>query len=270
VKGRALLYRRGGLGDTLLVFPVLELLKDQGFEVTAVGNTDYFALARVAGWAERVLPEIPSEDFDRKVMIGVDGNVHPFPQKREWVVDHYLREAGFPGFRFSERLPLPSSEKLRRAFIHPSSGSRLKNAPLEVFIKTEEFLCGKGFEVFWLIGEAEEDMKGLFKKEIHVRDILELAGDLNRGVLFVGNDSGFSHLASYLGLHTVVIYGPTDPVVWKPIGKNLYQVIPELDCSPCFPEVCPQRLCLDSGKVLERLFPLLDHILIKINEENLL
>ena len=35
---------------------------------------------------------------------------------------------------------------------------------------------------------------------------------------YIGNDSGITHLAAYLGCPTVAIFGPTDPRVWGPIG----------------------------------------------------
>jgi ADP-heptose:LPS heptosyltransferase len=58
---KLLLYRRGGLGDTLLNFPLLEIFKGQGFHITTVGNTDYFEIAKEVGWADRVLSEVPKE-----------------------------------------------------------------------------------------------------------------------------------------------------------------------------------------------------------------
>ena len=38
--------------------------------------------------------------------------------------------------------------------------------------------------------------------------------------LFIGNDSGISHMASALGIPTIAIFGPTDPRVWSPRGKR--------------------------------------------------
>jgi heptosyltransferase-2 len=36
---------------------------------------------------------------------------------------------------------------------------------------------------------------------------------------FVGNDSGVSHLAAAAQGRGVVIFGPTDPVQWRPLGE---------------------------------------------------
>ncbi|RMH03607.1 MAG: hypothetical protein D6699_04840 [Aquificota bacterium] len=48
-----------------------------------------------------------------------------------------------------------------------------------------------------------------------------------------------------------VFYGPTDPVVWKPIGEKVYQISLNLECSPCFPDVCQSRECLSETKLFE-------------------
>ena len=39
--------------------------------------------------------------------------------------------------------------------------------------------------------------------------------------MFVGNDSGTTHLAAMLGAPTVALFGPTDPAVWAPTGPRV-------------------------------------------------
>jgi ADP-heptose:LPS heptosyltransferase len=47
--------------------------------------------------------------------------------------------------------------------------------------------------------------------------------------VFVGHDSGLTHLAAALGRPTVAIFGPTDPEIWGPRGKHVTVVpmVPE-------------------------------------------
>ena len=47
-----------------------------------------------------------------------------------------------------------------------------------------------------------------------------LAG-LSRCSVFVGNDSGPAHLAAAVGAPVVVLFGPTDPEVWAPLGQSV-------------------------------------------------
>jgi heptosyltransferase-2 len=42
--------------------------------------------------------------------------------------------------------------------------------------------------------------------------------------IFVGHDSGISHLAAAAGANCILLFGPTDPDVWAPRNENV-QVI---------------------------------------------
>ncbi|HIQ31146.1 MAG TPA: lipopolysaccharide heptosyltransferase family protein [Aquifex aeolicus] len=267
---RALIYRRGGLGDTLLLFPTFELLKRKGYEVVAVGNTDYLKIAHEVGWVDAVLSETIDIDADLRISIGVGGNVPPFPKNREWIVKHYLRSVGLEG-DFSRVLPLSPCENspfARKVVFHPSSGSWKKNPDIGLFLELEDFVRSRGFEVAYLCGEADGWVKEHIRDAVESLDPLWIGKALTSAILYVGLDSGISHLAAYVGVPTVVIYGPTDPLVWKPIGREVYQVSLGLDCAPCFPEVCGERVCLERSSLLKRLLPLIDELLIKINEDN--
>ncbi|EDP75628.1 glycosyltransferase family 9 protein [Hydrogenivirga sp. 128-5-R1-1] len=267
---RALLYRKGGLGDTLLTFPLLEILKRKGFHTTAVGNTDYFAIARHVGWTDRVLSEKPKEEFDLVIDISLSGNVAPFPEERRWVLEHYLELTGLRGEVFSKVLPLEpldTSSLKGRVVLHPSSGSSKKNPDISLFRKVEEHLSEMGLEVVYLVGEADRWVKEEVNNYVESYEPLWIARALKGARLFVGLDSGLSHLSAYVGVPTVVIYGPSDPIVWKPVGERVYQLSLGLECSPCFPNVCDTRECLEERSLLERLLPLLDELLIKVNED---
>jgi len=59
-------------------------------------------------------------------------------------------------------------------------------------------------------------------------------------------DSGPAHLASAAGVPTVAIFGPTDPVRWRPYGESHAAVYDEsLLCRPChYHKTCQDRECL--------------------------
>jgi len=50
--------------------------------------------------------------------------------------------------------------------------------------------------------------------------LIEVSRYLRTVTAFVGNDSGITHLAAYLGCPTIALFGPTDPRVWGPIGRR--------------------------------------------------
>jgi heptosyltransferase-2 len=43
---------------------------------------------------------------------------------------------------------------------------------------------------------------------------------LLENTIFVGHDSGISHLAAAAGAKCVLLFGPTDPSVWAPLNEN--------------------------------------------------
>jgi ADP-heptose:LPS heptosyltransferase len=52
----------------------------------------------------------------------------------------------------------------------------------------------------------------------------QLLALLQEGSAYVGNDSGVSHLAAVAGIETLVIFGPSDPLVWAPPGANTHVI----------------------------------------------
>ena len=82
----------------------------------------------------------------------------------------------------------------------------------------------------------------------------ELAAILKRCSLYVGNDSGITHLAASVGTPVVALFGPTDPGVWGPRGKSVSILYGKTDCSPCPRErmhECIAQRCLEALSVDE-------------------
>jgi len=48
--------------------------------------------------------------------------------------------------------------------------------------------------------------------------LLELVRQLKQCGCFVGHDTGTSHLAGLLGIPTLVLFGPSNPALWRPVG----------------------------------------------------
>ena len=53
------------------------------------------------------------------------------------------------------------------------------------------------------------------------------------------NDTGTMHLAAFLGVPTVAIFGSTEPEWTSPLGDFHHIVRHKVDCSPCFLRTCP-------------------------------
>jgi ADP-heptose:LPS heptosyltransferase len=149
----------------------------------------------------------------------------PFPRTPIPIVDYHL--SLFPQLPFSEeeRLPRVNVADSRlgpdgtTVAIHPGSGSSRKNWTLAGFTELAQSLREGGERVTWIVGPAEAEM-ALPSGARHWSglDLPVLAGALSRCRLYVGNDSGVTHLAAACGCPTVVLCGVTDQRVWLPRG----------------------------------------------------
>lgn len=132
--------------------------------------------------------------------------------------DHFLNDA--PGHRFL-------------VAIHPGSGSERKNWQPERWAAVGRFLLDRPEEirprVLLVGGEADGETLArlrlawtassetsggvLIAENVPLPDLAAL---LARCRLFLGHDSGISHLAAAVGTPCLLLFGPTDPDVWAP------------------------------------------------------
>jgi ADP-heptose:LPS heptosyltransferase len=76
----------------------------------------------------------------------------------------------------------------------------------------------------FLLGPAEFDRGFSDKIGNTVHEIIsdvslpDLVRILCGAALYLGNDTGVSHLAAACGVRTLVLFGPSDPVIWRPLG----------------------------------------------------
>ena len=122
-----------------------------------------------------------------------------------------------------------------RVAIHPGSGSETKNWPVEHWHRLASEIQSEHpqAKIIFITGEAEE-ARGTHTSSVferwHALPLTELAERLSTCQLFLGHDSGISHLASACGVPCVLLFGPTDPATWAP-PQSTVQIIqaPEAD-----------------------------------------
>lgn len=76
--------------------------------------------------------------------------------------------------------------------------------------------------------------------------VKQLIALLHHAHLFIGSDTGPTHIASCIGIPTIAIFGPKDPVVYAPYGKNARVVRKDIPCSPCKKRTCGHVTCINS------------------------
>jgi ADP-heptose:LPS heptosyltransferase len=116
----------------------------------------------------------------------------------------------------------------RYAVCHPGSGSPHKCITPEAMAAVIGDLQRGGIVPVIAEGPADEmvvgSVRALSWEEIPVvreRDLTRVAAVLQGASLFVGHDSGLTHLAAALEVPTVALFGPTDARQWAPSGAHV-------------------------------------------------
>jgi ADP-heptose:LPS heptosyltransferase len=146
--------------------------------------------------------------------------------------------------------------------VAPGSGQAAKNWPLAHYYEVSRTLAWEyKLGVVWLAGPAEASqlpyLQGLAAAQGHLllagANLARVAAVLSRCRLFLGNDSGLTHLAAAVGGPEVVaLFGPTDPLIWAPMGSRV-----RILTGPCAQAPCARgrRIPCDTPRCLEDLSP---------------
>jgi heptosyltransferase III len=111
---------------------------------------------------------------------------------------------------------------------HPGSGSETKNWPIENWIELGNALLARDHSLIIVGGEADTVRMRQLKlawdgKPVRFAENLPLPhlAALLEGSVFVGHDSGISHIAAAVGARCLLLFGPTDPAIWAPANANV-------------------------------------------------
>jgi ADP-heptose:LPS heptosyltransferase len=137
--------------------------------------------------------------------------------------------------------------------VHPGSGSPLKCMEGGRLASAMNAVCyGTARALLVLGGPADDTTVADFRRHLRGepvmmlhRDLITVAAVLRIATVFVGHDSGLTHLAAMLGVPTIALFGPTDPARWAPRGPSV-MVLRGAPCS-CEWGAVPscRRPCLD-------------------------
>jgi len=245
---RRLAIRPGAIGDFIVSLPALECLRADYLEVwTAAANVPLvrFAAARsirstgldllgVADPPPRLLEDLAGFDSivswyganrpefrDLVARMGLPFTFFPaLPAagSGRHATDYYLDQVATLAGCSSDAIPRIACPEARRNFavIHPFSGSPRKNWPLEKF-RTLAGGLERTMPVCWCAGREDPPLEGA----VCIDDLYRLACWLAQAALYVGNDSGITHLAAAVGTPVLALFGPTDPAIWGPRGPHV-------------------------------------------------
>lgn len=173
--------------------------------------------------------------------------------------------------RFEAKLGTPSGASTQPyVVLHPYPMYAYKQWQLEGWVDLIRWMHAHGFAVSLSGGPAEAEREyakriaahfgGAVRNLVGMLSFAESAELIRRARLFVGPDTGATHVAAATGTPTIALFGPSDPVRWGPWPKgwpantqpwtlrgsgrrgNVYLLQGDGDCVPCRLEGCERRL----------------------------
>jgi len=142
------------------------------------------------------------------------------PDKEKMWATEFLREQGY------------AAAGHRLITVHPGSGGKKKCWSLQNYVALINSVMSNPLFFCLVVSGPAEDVETLqilerlalrYKRIMHVHDapLSRVAALFERSDFYIGNDSGISHLAGIMRCSGAVLFGPTDPRLWKPIGDTL-------------------------------------------------
>ena len=137
----------------------------------------------------------------------------------------------------------------------PGSGAREKHWPQEYFRAVAQWwrdtIPGNVIVLFGPVEEEHSEMAEAFSSFVIARNLNlgQIASLLASADVYLGNDSGVTHVAAAVGTRTIALFGPSDARQWASRGENVTILTENTQCSPCGPNVmksCPHRQCLNT------------------------
>lgn len=183
---------------------------------------------RGIGLTHAVVPESGQHETDLYLstlsVLGISGlTTHP---------EYYLSDDALSSTR--DRLPAPTPDR-PLVVIHPGGAVNPGVAMLEKRWPATSYgelasLLGQQANATVVLVGAESDRNAVNTVREFARgpvidlcdqlSLDELAAVVSRASLYVGNDSGTTHLASAVGTPVVAIFGPTSPRMYRPLGRR--------------------------------------------------
>lgn len=251
---RLLLIRRGGLGDTLLVAPLLRALAraHPGAPIDVAGVLEFARVLASCGAAARALSSEDTAAWLRRDPARFAGYalvVADDPRYRAAAAHGPRVQVFDPAPRAAQPLPVQLAEQLGLQLVWPGdaalagpaarssagpivlapgSGGRAKCWPRPGWLELAAQLAVARRDVAVLVGpvevERDDPRRWPWPRPVAFvvdADLCVVAERLRAAAAFVGNDSGTTHLAAMLGVPTVALFGPSDAVVFGPTGPRV-------------------------------------------------
>jgi len=169
--------------------------------------------------------------------------LEPPANEHTHVVEHVAHLAGVPSVK-AENVVLsytgPAAFHLYNPplALHPG-GAEYRRWPATSFATLIDALVRLQHSVILLGGPGEAELLKTVQQQLATVPeketltvlnnvpFLEVARHLKQCGCYVGHDTCTSHLAGLLGIPTLVLFGPSNPALWRPVGPTVEVIIQE-------------------------------------------
>ncbi|MFC1646456.1 glycosyltransferase family 9 protein [Candidatus Omnitrophota bacterium] len=123
--------------------------------------------------------------------------------------------------------------------------------PIDNFPKLSKMLIEKGIKVILLGTQHSKDKVGKFPKDkgivslVAETNLSQLISLIKRLDILVSGDSAPMHIGSAVGVKTIALFGPTDPIKHTPPGGRVIALVKRIKCQPCYKRSCINKEKLD-------------------------
>jgi hypothetical protein len=156
------------------------------------------------------------------------------PEWKSHILDWHQQQLIKQGFDLPPHNPTAVTHPQGPIVIHPGSGSPTKCWPTQNFESLIESLRSTHANIRVLLGEVEIETwsPALLHRWIEkyqaqpIHSLQDLHRSLSDARVFIGHDSGPTHLTAQLGLPTIALFGPTNPTLWAPHGPQVTILAP--------------------------------------------
>ncbi len=231
--------RRGALGDTVLVEPLARALRAErpDLALDMAGVEENVALMAALGACERAFSTelLAARIADYARVVADDARATSMHANARWydaviradvrrpASRELLDRAGYASFADDvPRLNRPTVTATPAVLLHPgASAPRRCRAPV-FWSELASRLHDAGIDAAFAVGPVERERGFDLEVLRTISPVLQpstpvaLAGAIASRSVFVGHDSGPTHLAAAMGTITFALFVASDPAVWAP------------------------------------------------------
>ena len=199
--------------------------------------------------------------------VRVPDSRHVWGQQHVHTVEHQLsalKHLGFPvepipaptvpvgedDLEFVRGLIRPQSITEGFVLIHPAAAFDTKQWDAEKFALLSTQLVNQGHQVVMTAGRNQGSLLQEIRQHcsphvgfVQPQSLPRFSALTSLCGLYVGNDTGTTHIAAALGKKVVVIFGSSDFKVWYPWNVEHRLIRSDMPCMPC-----PGYVCLEYGE----------------------